>query len=104
VNLFQSHLCDTGLNHIELPRRGQRQVNNPVADEWPAIVDPDQYRPTIGQVRNPDDVAKRKRTMRGCEFVQVEDFPARSFAALVPFAIIGGNAGLHEKSGWRNPG
>src|ERR1019366_7391890 len=92
ADIFDLHLGDAFA--VEAQNLGglDRQVDDPVADIGPAVVDAHYDRAVIGQIGDPRIGRQRQRRMRGRNRINVEDFAVGGIAALEVVAVPGGQA------------
>jgi hypothetical protein len=68
---------DARADHIQDPGGRVRQVDNPVSDEWTAVVDPDNGGPSVIEVCDHDLGSEGKSLVRGRHLVHVVNFLVR---------------------------
>ena len=76
----------------ELTGRGLREIDQAVADERAAIVDPQFQLPAIGEIGDPHDARQRQGRMRRAQAGAVEDLAVRRGAAVERHAVPGRDA------------
>src|SRR5664280_2261549 len=92
ADIFDLHLGDAFA--VETQNLGglDRQVDDPVADIGPAVVDAHYDRAVIGQIGDPRIGRQRHGRMRGRNRIHVEDFTVGSIAAVEVVAVPGRQA------------
>src|SRR5450830_1097256 len=92
ADIFDLHLGDASA--VEAQNLGglDRQVDDPVADVRPAVVDAHYDRAVIGQIGDPRIGRQRHGRMGGRNRIHVEDFAVGGIAAVEVVAVPGGQA------------
>src|SRR5580765_4454864 len=85
---LDGHRHDTGVDHVEPPRRGLRDIDDAaVAAEGPSIIDANLHAASVSGVGHAHPGAERQGAVRRGKFVAIEALPRRSRPAVLLLAI-----------------
>src|SRR5262249_24031379 len=82
LNDVDLDLCDTPPNHPELLSGRMRDIDNASANKRTAVIDPDRYGATRGDVSDPHPRAEGQRGVSGRQFAGIVLFAARGLRAV----------------------
>jgi hypothetical protein len=98
---FDTHSHHTFTNHIDLARRGERQIDDSAFDEWSAIGDANLDALSVGEVGYLKPGVEGKSAMRGRELFHVEDFAGGGASSIVRIAVPAGDSSLRPSDASR---
>src|SRR5205823_460865 len=99
IEPLQAHARHALLGDAERPCGGKRKIDDASVDERPAVVDADDRRAAVFQVRHPQASSERERRMRRGHGVFVESLAARGSIPLMALPVPGGAADLGSAGG-----